>query len=117
MSSSIRIQAQDFDKRLLIQKPVISQNDIGEEIIVWTDVQTVWASIYPIKGSEAVRANQVLAEMDTRIGIRNPAFRDEMNAKWRATYKNRIYNFVSIANLESRNEAVEIMAKSGLNNG
>ena len=103
--------------RLTIQKPVISQNDIGEEIIVWTDVQTVWAAIYPVKGSEALRANQILAEMDTRINIRNPSFLDELNAKWRGIHKNTIYDFVSIANIETGNELIEIMAKSGLNNG
>jgi SPP1 family predicted phage head-tail adaptor len=54
-----------------IQQPVEVQNAYGEAVITWADLRTgIWASIEPIRGREYWAAQQVQAEVDTRIVIR-----------------------------------------------
>jgi SPP1 family predicted phage head-tail adaptor len=106
-----------LNRRLLVNNPVKSQNAIGEEIITWNLYATVWASIEPIKGSEALRGNQILAEIDTKIRIRWSENIQDISPKWRLLHEGIIYNIVSIANINTANKELEIMCKSGVNNG
>lgn len=103
--------------RLTIQEPVTSRGDSGEELVTWVTRGTVWAGIEPIRGKEALTANQILADLDTRIVIRWSGFVDDMTAKWRVLHKTTTYNIVSIAHKNLGQREVEIMAKTGLNDG
>lgn len=106
-----------YNKRLLIQRPVDTQDTSGAPVTAWVDFGTVWAHIAPIKGREATTAGQTLAAMDTRMAIRDQRALDVLNAKWRGTYNGIIYNFTSVARVDLGNREIEILATSGLNQG
>jgi SPP1 family predicted phage head-tail adaptor len=106
-----------LNRRLFIQTPEADRNEVGEEVITWTTLGAVWASIEPLRGNEALKNNQILAEMDTRIRLRWSESVKDINAKWRLTSQGVIYNIVSIANITTANREFEIMAKSGINHG
>lgn len=103
--------------RLLIDEPQVSQDYSGDEIVTWTPYAEVYADIQPVTGREAFRADQILAEMDTRITVRWSSHIDRVTAKWRLRFKNEIYNIVSVAHKGMRNREVEFLCKSGLNDG
>jgi SPP1 family predicted phage head-tail adaptor len=104
-------------KRVQIDEPVTAQNSTGEEITTWSEVATIWASIEPIRGREALLNGLNAAQMDTRIRCRwNPEL-DAINSEWRIRYKETVYDVVSIAHIMTGRRELEILAKSGTNLG
>lgn len=104
--------------RLLLQQPTRTQNALGEPITTWTDVATVWAQIEPIKGSERLVANQLLADLDTRIVIAYGPEWSAISAAWRCSHGGVTYNIgAPPVNRGLRNKEIELMCKSGVNDG
>jgi head-tail adaptor len=58
-----------------------------------------------------------LSLMDTRITMRWTPEIDAISSKWRLRYKNIIYDVTSIAPIDMNRREVEILAKSGTNQG
>lgn len=111
------MKAGKLDKRLDIEQPISTQDASGAPVISWLPVGTMWASIEPIKGREALTANQSLAVMDTRIKVRAHPLLASINAKWRVKYNGVIYNIVSVAHIQLGNREIELMCVSGANDG
>jgi SPP1 family predicted phage head-tail adaptor len=111
------MRAGQLRHRVVFERPTSAQNETGEIVGDFELAFTVWARIVPVRGSEAMRAGQVLADMDTRIFIRSGPLAAQINAKWRASHRGVLYNLVSVAEVEMAGQEVEIMAKSGLNRG
>lgn len=107
--------------RLLLERPQVSQSDTGDEVVTWVAIATVWAAIEPVKGREALRAGQVLADIDTLITIRWSSQVDAVTAKCRARYINSTraitYDVVSVAHVKLGRQEIQISARSGLNEG
>ncbi len=101
------INAGELIHNVSIQQPVETQNEYGEAMQTWTNLKTgVWAAIKPIRGTEYWRAQQVQAEIDTRIIIRYCAG---------VTHKMRILNGAdeyyirNIINTDERNTELQLM--------
>jgi SPP1 family predicted phage head-tail adaptor len=104
-------------KRVQIDEPLTVQNTTGEEITTWSEVATVWASIEPIRGREALLNGLNAAQMDTRIRCRWSPDLDEMDTEWRIRYKEQVFDLISIAHIMTGRRELEILAKSGTNLG
>jgi SPP1 family predicted phage head-tail adaptor len=111
------MQAGRLNRRVSIDVPMTTQNDTGEEITDFVELSTVWASIEPIRGREALLNGLNAAQMDTRIRLRWSVALDAMNSEWRIRYKEQIFDIVSIAHIRTGHRELEIMAKSGTNRG
>jgi SPP1 family predicted phage head-tail adaptor len=111
------MQAGKLDKRLDIEQPISTQDASGSPVVSWLAVGTVWASIEPIKGREALTSNQIIGTMDARIRIRQHPLLSTMTPKWRLKYDGVIFNIVSIAHVSLGNREIEIMCLSGSNDG
>ena len=103
--------------RLTVQEPITSRNETGEELVTWVTRGTVWSAIEPIRGKEALTSNQIIADMDTRITVRWSGFADDINAKWRLRHQGVTYNITSISHKDMGQREIELMCKSGLNDG
>lgn len=103
--------------RVTLERNESTQGPDGGEINAWVPVATVAASIEPIGGREAMRANQVIADTETRIRIRWSSQVAGINATWRAVHGDTIYNIKRVANIKTANREIELMCESGLNNG
>lgn len=108
-----------LNKRLTLERPNTGQDASGAPLTGFTTVGEVWARISPIKGNEAITADQTLATMDVRILIRHSQqlFDLGFNEKWRCVYGPLTFNIVSIAHVDYANRAVELMCKTGANAG
>lgn len=104
-------------RRLALEEPVATQNATGEEIITWTLLSEVWATIEPIRGREALLAGAALAIMDTKIRIRWSPDVDVITEKWRARYRDTIYNIVSVVHIRIGRREIELLCRSGSNEG
>ena len=69
--------------RVTIQTRTETQGSAGDVTWTWSDLDTVWASIEPLMGSEAVSAKQLQSRTDTRIRIRyRHGLTTKMRIKW-----------------------------------
>jgi SPP1 family predicted phage head-tail adaptor len=100
-------------RRLLLERPEVSQNETGEEETTWIPLGSVWATIEPVRGREALIAGANLAIMDTKIHIRWSEAVDAITEKWRASYRGTIYNIVSVAHLKIGRREIELLCRSG----
>ena len=83
--------------RVTIQEATEVQNDYGEPIKTWNDVNTVWASVEPIRGREFVAAAEIHSEVTTRIRMR---YRTGMSPKMRVYAGGKYYRIESVLNFE-----------------
>lgn len=106
--------------RVAFDKPDVSQNETGEEIIEWRHMGDVWTMIEPLSGSEAVRLNVNLAEVNTRLTVRWSESMNGIDTKWRGrdlSANGRIYNFQFVPDVQREHKQIEILARSGTNAG
>ena len=64
------ISAGNMRHRLTLQSKSATRNSIGEEVVTWADVASVWGEARPIRGKEFYEANQVQQTLDVRFIIR-----------------------------------------------
>jgi len=74
--------------RVTIQQPKAgSANEYGEIINTWTTLDTIWADVFELYGSEAVAAAQVSPEASVRVTTRYRAdVSEDMRIKWGERY-------------------------------
>lgn len=104
--------------RIEVQEPTETMSDDGDPVVSWSTIGTVWGQVEPVRGREATYAgDQTLAEMDTRITLRYGPVSRLVTAKHRLAHQGTAFNIVSVAHVDLAQERVEIMAKSGVNDG
>ena len=97
--------------RVTFDEPVTSRNAIGEEVITWTPAFTVWGSVAPLRGRELILAEQVAAQMDTRIRLFWSTQTDRITAKWQARHAGVTYGIAAPPiHVDFARREVEIMA-------
>jgi SPP1 family predicted phage head-tail adaptor len=64
------MRAGQLRHRITLQRAVDAQDDYGEPSSIWEDVVSIAAAIEPISGREFFSAQQVQADVTTRITIR-----------------------------------------------
>lgn len=95
--------------RITIQKSEIVQDEIGNNIQVWTDWATVWANIRPIGGKEYYQAAMINAENDVRVNIRYRPGIDPL--KMRVKYGERIFDIKAAIDINERRQEIEMICK------
>lgn len=96
---------------VLQEKGTVSQNEFGAEVITWTAVATVWASVEPLRGREFIQAKQEQAAIDTRIRLRH---RDGITPVMRAVWNGRVYDILSVIRPEERQREIHLMCREVL---
>ncbi len=107
-----------LDQRITLQSPTTARDANGDETVSWTTVRSVWAKVAPVKGREAFAGGVSLAETDTRIIIRSAAdLQTSLTPKWRVLHRGVAYNLYSVAESDMGREYIELLAKTGSNEG
>lgn len=77
----------------------VARNAVGEEIVTWSEVVTLWAGIEPTAGREYRAPDSEQAEMTTRIRCRYyPGITPVMRARWTdANDDEHMYDILSVA--------------------
>ncbi len=117
------MKAGHYKHKVWADEPVATQDtDTGEELITWTPRERVSCAIQPIDGREQLRADQILADLDTRITVRWSTFTAGITAKWRLRFVRNggetVYN-ISRPPVEKNMgmREIEFLCNSGLNDG
>lgn len=113
------MRAGALNRRMRFDRATEVQDASGDPVVTWTPLATVWASIEPLRGREALTDGAIRGELDTRIRIRWSPLLNDLSDKDRGVYifDNTIYNVVSVAEVRMEHRELEILAKSGVNLG
>ena len=98
----------NLNKRVTIQGRVVTQSTTGMEIETWSDLDTVWACVQPIKGKEFWQAQQISSKLDMRVTIR---YRSNVSTLNRLKYGNRYFDIVAVINTDERNRFLTLMCE------
>lgn len=101
------IQAGKLRHRIVIQKPVITQDqNSGAYITNWQDADSVWCAIEPISAREFIASQVEDSKVTTRITIR---YRADVNHSCRLYHaaKNKYYNIEGV--LADKNSGLEYL--------
>lgn len=97
--------------RLVLQSKTLTSNAYGEQIVTWSDEDTVWGAIEPVGGREYFAQDQTQAEARVRIVIRYHSTIDET---WRVKNGGLYYNVVSVINHDMRDRMITLMCREGV---
>lgn len=94
--------------RIVLQKKMITEDDLKQQSEVWTDITTVWARIEPLSGREYFIARQENAEISVKITIR---YQPGISTDLRAVFGSRTFEVLSVINPEERRESLLLMCR------
>jgi SPP1 family predicted phage head-tail adaptor len=100
--------------RITIQQRANTPDTFGQPIESWADVATVWASVEPLQGREFFAADQVNAEVTTRIRMR---WRSGITAAMRVSFDSRLYDIQSVIVSREIHDEMQLMCTEGVNDG
>jgi SPP1 family predicted phage head-tail adaptor len=102
------VTAGELTRRVDIKYQAKAQNSYGEEVIVWTTLATVWASVKYGKGDEFFAASQENAEIDVVFGIR---YRAKLDTSMRVYLGTRAFDILYMDNTKDANTSIYLYCK------
>ncbi len=100
------MRAGELRHRITIQQATETPSTSGAITQTWSTVATVWAAIEALSGREAFAAQQVNAQVSSRIRIR---YRAGITPKMRIVFGARTFNIESVMDMESRRRELQLL--------
>ncbi|MGL6245643.1 phage head closure protein [Pseudomonas sp.] len=109
------IPAGKLNQRVTFQRKLVERNGLGEEVVTFADVCTVWAEVVPLRGREFFAAAQLQQAVDIRVRIRA---RSGLAGDMRLLWREQPYDITAIIpGTERYAGLLEIMAVNGVRHG
>ena len=105
------MRAGKLDRKIVLQRATMVQNEFNEPVPSWGVLCTVSAESMPVSDSERVRSSQVGAEITMRFGIRYSSVTATLDPRDRLIYGGKVFEIVGIKEL-GRREGFEISARA-----
>jgi len=87
------MQAGRLNRRVTLQAPGTTQDELGQPIPGWTDVATVWGDIRMKSGLESIKAGASVSVVQASIRVR---YRAGITAGMRIVHNLQAYNIVAV---------------------
>ena len=87
------MQAGRLNRRVTLQAPGTTTDEIGQPIPGWTDVATVWGDIRLKSGLESIKAGAPVSVVQASIRIR---YRAGINAGMRVVHNLQVYEILAV---------------------
>ncbi len=98
----------DLRHRVTIQQVTETRTASGAVQDAWADVATVWAAVEPLSGREFWAAQQVNAEVTTRVRMR---YRPGVMPTMRVMRGTHTYDILAVLNLRERGDEMHLLCK------
>ena len=102
------MQAGRLNRRVTLQSPSQSVDEIGQPIPGWTDVATLWADIRMKSGLESIKAGAPVSVVQASIRVRYMA---GITAGMRIVHNLQAYNIVAVLPDVGAREYVDLVAE------
>jgi SPP1 family predicted phage head-tail adaptor len=79
-------QAGELSSRITVESAAKTQNAVGETVLSWSTVATVWAKVEPLAGREAERYGEIVGLNGHKVTIRH---RSDITSAMRIIYRSR----------------------------
>lgn len=100
------MRAGDLRHRVTIQQAAETQSGSGAIGQTWSDVAAVWASIEALQGREVFAAQQINAQVSSRITIR---YRAGIIPKMRMVFGARTFNIEAVIDPDGRRRELQLL--------
>lgn len=94
--------AGNLDRTIFLDRPVVTQNGLGEEITTWVQIARRRASWRRATSNETLASAEIAATVTDIFEIRWSADTADLDAKCQLTYGQRIYDIVSVEEIGRR---------------
>lgn len=105
------LAAGKLDRRIRLERAVVTTNDFGEEVQSWIHLAEVWASRRRASARETLAAAEVSAEVTDVFEIRYAAAWSDINPKDRLIFEDRVYDIAMVDEI-GRREGLRIGASA-----
>lgn len=102
------MRAGQLRQRITIKELTTTTDEYGQPLDTWTDVATTWTAIEPLQGREYFAADQVNAEVSTRIRIR---YRTGIDRTMKIVYGSAEFEILDVINPKFANVELQLMCK------
>lgn len=96
------MQAGRLDRRVTIRRAVASVNEMNENVPLWTNLATVWASVVPVKDGEQYARGETLSSKLSRFTIRYSSMVADVDPRDRLIYEGREYEIHGVKEVDRR---------------
>jgi SPP1 family predicted phage head-tail adaptor len=97
-----------LNKRITILEQVATQNGYGENDHTWAETVTLWANVRTLTGRALFQAQQVQAEISSKVIIR---YRSDIKSNMRIKYGSRTLEIIFPVNMNEENRYLELSCK------
>lgn len=98
-------------ERLKIEQALLSTRDDGGLTVTWSTLAKVWARVQPLRGREALAAQQLESSLTHRVTIR---YRSDIRAAMRLDWNGLKLNIRTVGNPDERRHFTELMCEQGV---
>jgi len=88
-------------ERVTVQQASAARNSLGEAVLSWSDVATVWASVEGVSAREALTAGQQETTVSHRVRLR---YLTGLTQQMRFSWRGRTLDIVSLLEHGNRSE-------------
>lgn len=96
------MRAGRLDRRITIQRKSVTQSDSGEEVVTWTDVDTVYAEKVENRGDERFAAQQLVGHAIVTFRIRWSDTVKEVTDEHKIVFDGRDYDITAVREIGRR---------------
>lgn len=101
-----------LNKLVSVERNTEAIDTFGEAVKTWSALKTdVPASVEPLRGKELFAAQQVQAEISTRVRLRADPLLDDLVAKDRVVNGSLILEIVTVIRPFEKGDLIELMCK------
>lgn len=101
------MRAGRLNQEITLKSPLATTNAIGEAVVTYSDVVTVWAAVEPEKASERMSDGLIFGKAVYKIIIR---YRSDVTSEWKIDWGDKTLELKSVLNPYNRNKQLEIKA-------
>jgi SPP1 family predicted phage head-tail adaptor len=97
-----------LNSRVVIEQPSSTQDDIGQPVLTWTTLDTVWANVRYLQGAEAIKADAVTSVAKASIRIRR---RTDVTSAMRVTLGSTTFQILAVLPDEESRERLDLVCE------
>ena len=97
-----------LNRRIQLQKEILTPDGAGGYSSSWQAVATVWAAKHHVRGKERLRHQQVLSQDVVEFTIR---YRDDVTTSMRILYDGSFYNLLAINDVCDAHQTLELVTQ------
>lgn len=104
-----------LSKRITLLQYVDGEDSMGQSIQKLHEVATVWADIYPIRGSEFYELKKIQSKVTHRCLIRYHESYGDIDSNWHLQLGKKIFDVDSVIDIDGEHKMLEIRCYERVN--